>query len=166
MTCFTETGSCIELRVSRGNSVSLLYLALACNAAWCQTDHSQEDWPSSLASGKKKKEMLLTLRLFLSLYFFFLFFFLAGRFRPFVGFSSTWSHFFHMKPRSCHLPHESKKGTLLLPRRLTCLSVETPCTELRDLFFSFNGKHISLMIAAAQNNFRVHSRANKCERST
>lgn len=59
MTCFMKTGSCIELGVSGGNSASLLYLALAWNTAWCQTDHSQEDWPSSLASGKK---MLLTLR--------------------------------------------------------------------------------------------------------
>lgn len=117
MTCFMKNGSCIELWVSRGNSASLLHLALASNAAWCQTDHSQEDWPSSLAPGKKERYLRRDK-----------FFWLGGF--ALVGFSSTWSHFFHMELGFCHLPHESKGTLLLFPHCLTSLSVEMRSTKL------------------------------------
>lgn len=117
MTCLVKNGSCIELWVSRGNSASLLHLALASNTAWCQTDHSQEDWPSSLAPGKKKRYLCRDK-----------FFWLGGF--ALVGFQahdptfSTWNWAF----ATCHMKAKEHYYSHIVSRR--SLSVEMHCTKL------------------------------------
>lgn len=148
MTCLVKTGSCIELRVSRGNSASLLYLALACNTAWCQTDHSQEDWPSSLAPGKKEKKKKCYLH-WASL---------ARGGSHHWRFSCTWSHFFHMSLSSCHSPHKSEKGRYYyhIGPRVSPSKCNVLIGAPRLVFFFFYENRVSLMMISSALNVYIY----------
>lgn len=83
MTCFIKTATCIELGVCKGE---FCFFALLGTGLRSQADHSQEDWPSSLASGKRSVT------------------YTEKKLWCFCGFSTTWSHF-----STHHLPCKSKK---------------------------------------------------------